>query len=118
MNKQFMNNKIAPLFKLPVNFTRNNTNNSKINLSNLSLNKILSLYIKAFNLYNNNFINYLHKNNNLDLILHIKNEASSGTVQSHMGRENLNFKIANYFYTLKKLSLKINLLLIIKSSCI
>ena len=57
MNKQFMNNKIATLFKLPVNFTRNNTNNSKINLSNLSLNKILSLYIKTFNLYNNNFIN-------------------------------------------------------------
>jgi len=104
MNKQNMNNKIAPLYKLPVNKTyKNNNFINKINLSNLSLNKIISLYIKTFNLYNNNYISYLHKNNNLDLILQVKNEASAGSI------ENLNIKISSYFYTLKKLYLKIKI---------
>ena len=45
-NKQILHTKIAPLFKISVNDTINNTVNTQINLSNLSLKKILSLYIK------------------------------------------------------------------------
>ena len=72
-----MNNKILPLFRIPLNVnnlkdTRKLNLNTNINLNHLSLNKILKLYLKAFSLYNNNFITYLHKHNNLDLILQIK----------------------------------------------
>ncbi len=100
-----MNNKILPLFRIPLNVnnlkdTRKLNLNTNINLNHLSLNKILKLYLKAFSLYNNNFITYLHKHNNLDLILQIKKEAQ---------RESLNIKISNYFYTLNKLFLKIKI---------
>ena len=103
-NDLIIDKRILPLFKTPVILKQLNEkkrNKYNINITNqspnfsfklISLNEILSIFLKGLNLYNYNLIHYLKTHNNKELILHLKNDEIY----------KLNISLSNYFYIINK----------------
>nr|YP_009739460.1 ribosomal protein S3 [Tricholoma saponaceum]QIC20304.1 ribosomal protein S3 [Tricholoma saponaceum] len=103
-NDLIIDKRILPLFKTPVILKQLNEkkrNKYNITLKNpgpkfkfklISLNEILSLFLKGIYLYNSNLNHYLKTHNNKELILHLKNDDIY----------KLNISLSNYFYIINK----------------
>jgi hypothetical protein len=103
-NDLIIDKRILPLFKTPVILKQLNEkkrNKYNINLQNsgpnfsfklISLNEILSIFLKGIYLYNYNLNHYLKTHNNKELILQLKNDEIY----------KLNISLSNYFYIINK----------------
>jgi hypothetical protein len=113
------NKKINPVVRSSIALNQENSQitnsinqNTKFNLNKFSLKKQININLKAFNLYNQNFNNYLEKHNNLDLITQFKKDSNLDLIKEIKipGKEqDLDIRILNYFNKIDQiLQLKTN----------